>query len=170
MKLKSWRSRSVQRRGGSLHDVGLFAIKDIKRGELLAVKAGRLVDEATVTKYSDVISGSHIQVGSNLFLSGLTPEEVDNTLIGFNHSCSPNAYISGQIELTAMKNIKAGEEITADYATFMTSDTQSFQCICGSPECRKLIEPSVDYKNPKFREKHRGYFASYIQREIDAGK
>ncbi|OGL31316.1 hypothetical protein A3F37_03050 [Candidatus Saccharibacteria bacterium RIFCSPHIGHO2_12_FULL_41_12] len=168
MKLKCWRSDFVQRREGGLQGVGLFAIKDISAHELLAVKAGKIVDEATVIKHADVINGSHHQIEPDLFMTGLTFDEVDRTLIGYNHSCSPNAYISGQIEVRSMKDIGAGEEITVDYATAWTSDTQSFACQCGSPECRKFIKPSVDYKNPKLREKYKGYFADYIQLEIDS--
>lgn len=146
----------------------MFAIKDIAKGELIAVKAGKLVDEATIIKFAKVINGSHHQIEQDLFMTGLTTEEVDQTLIGYNHSCEPNAYVSGQIELRAMRDIAKGEEVTADYATIFTSDTQSFKCACGSLHCRKFIKPSVDYKNPKVRAKYKGYFASYIQREIDS--
>lgn len=167
MKLKSWRADSVERRSGALHGLGLFAVKDVYKDELLAIKAGKLVDEATIIKFADIINGSHIQIESDLFLTGLTPEEVNDTLIGFNHSCSPNAYVSGQIELRAMKDITDGDEITVDYATLLTSDTQSFRCKCGSVECRKVVKPSVDYKNPDLRKKYKGYFVSHIQRLID---
>ena len=168
MKLKCWRSDSVKRRNGGVQGVGLFAVKDIAEDELIAVKAGKLVNETTIIKFADVINGSHIQIEPSLFLTGLTPEEVNDTLIGYNHSCSPNAYISGQIELRAMKNIAAGEEITVEYATAFTSDTQSFICECGSSSCRKFIKPSIDYKNPKIRKKYKSFFADYIQRIIDS--
>jgi len=168
MKLKCWRSDSAQRRDGGIQGVGLFAVKDIAKDELIALKAGKLVDEAMIIKFADVINGSHHQIEPDLFLAGLTAEEVNDTLIGYNHSCGPNAYVSGQIELRAMRDIAKGEEVTADYATIFTSDTQSFVCNCGSTDCRKLIKPSVDYKNPKIRAKYKGYFAGHIQREIDS--
>jgi SET domain-containing protein len=169
MDLKSWRAGSVERRAGGIHGVGLFAVEDINKNDLLAVKAGKIVDEATVIEKAEVINGSQHQIEKNLFITGLTPEEVDRTLIGYNHSCAPNAYISGQIELRAMRDIKRGEEITVDYATIFMSDTQSFKCVCGSPACRHFIKPSVDYKNPELQKKYKGYFADYIQRAIDAG-
>ncbi len=167
MKLKCYRSSSVERRESCVHGVGLFAVKDIDADELVAIKAGKIVNEAIVIKFADVINGSHVQITPDLFLAGLTPEEVDNTLIGYNHSCTPNGYISGQIELRAMRKIAVGEEITVDYATAFTSDTQSFTCKCRSAECRKFIKPSVDSRDPKLRQKYKGYFASFIQREIN---
>src|SRR4051794_16002595 len=102
MDLKSWWAGSVERRPGGLEGVGLFAVKNILKDDLLAIKAGKLVDEATIIKYANVINGSHHQIEKDLFLTGLTKEEVDQTLIGYNHSCSPNAYVSGQIEIRAM--------------------------------------------------------------------
>lgn len=167
MKLKCWRSDAVNRRQGGIHGVGLFTIKDIATNELIAIKAGKIVDEATVIKFANVINGSQHQITNELFLTGLTTEEVDNTLIGYNHSCSPNAYISGQIDLRAMRTIAVGEEVTVDYATIFISDTQSFKCSCGSEKCRKIIKPSKDWQDPKIREKYKGYFADYIQRQIN---
>lgn len=167
MKLRSYHSSLIRRRKGGIHGVGVFAIKDIARDELLGIKAGKIVDETTVIRFAKVINGSHIQIGPDLFLTGLTLAEVDRTLLGYNHSCSPNAYVSGQIELRAMRKIAIGEEITVDYATAYTSDTQSFFCNCGSVECRKFIKPSVDSKDSKLRKKYKGYFADFIQREIE---
>ncbi len=103
MKLKCYRSPAVERRKGGVQGIGLFAVKDITEDELLAIKAGKIVDEATIIKFAKVINGSHVQIAADLFLTGLTPKEVDATLIGYNHSCLPNAYISGQIELRAMR-------------------------------------------------------------------
>jgi uncharacterized protein len=73
----------------------------------------------------------------------------------------------GQIILYAMRNIGAGEEITTDYATHLTSDTEEFNCLCETPSCRKHIKPSVDWKNPALQAKYKGYFADLIQEKID---
>jgi SET domain-containing protein len=39
----------------------------------------------------------------------------------------------------AIRNIKKGEEITADYTKEMGTSIISFQCKCGNKRCRKVI-------------------------------
>jgi SET domain-containing protein len=163
--VRSYRAECVERREGGVHGVGLFATRDIVAEEVLALKNGHLVTEDVIKEYSEIINGSHVQVTDNLFLAGLTLDEVDATLIGYNHSCSPNAYIRGQIALTAMRPINSGEEITVEYATCFSSDTQSFNCRCGSDNCRKFIRPSVDSNDPELRKKFAGYFADFLKEE-----
>lgn len=57
-----------------------------------------------------------------------------------NHSCEANTLTSGYGFEIAIRDIKAGEEITDDYA-LLNLEKEMF-CGCGSPNCRKLIEPS----------------------------
>lgn len=162
MSLESWRAPSVEKREGGVEGVGLFTTQAIPEDQLLALKGGRLVTEKTIKEHSEVVNGSHVQVTPNLFLAGLTPDEVDKTLIGYNHSCEPNAYIDGQIALRSMKPLEGGEEVTVDYATSFSSDTQVFVCHCGSPDCRGIIQPSLDSQDLLLRRKFNGYFADFL--------
>lgn len=89
-----WRSDSVERRSGSqIEGVGLFATADIKPGDIIAIKPGHNVGRQTIKEKRDIIKGSHQQIDKNSFLTGLTPEEVDKNLVGYNHSCDPNAKV-----------------------------------------------------------------------------
>ena len=63
-----------------------------------------------------------------------------------NHSCDPNAWLDG-LNLTARRNIRAGEQITMDYATFCNDSLEQFNCNCGSPDCRGVIR-GTDYQRP----------------------
>jgi hypothetical protein len=65
-----------------------------------------------------------------------------------NHACEPNTAMRydeacpgrNRYELVASKAIKAGEELTSDYETFDSlADGTEFECLCGSPQCRKII-------------------------------
>ena len=168
MKLASWSSPLVEKREGSrIKGIGLFARERILKDELIAVKAGHLVDEAYILEHQDLIRGSHMQVNDNLFLAPTTEEEWQDTLIGFNHSCEPNAYVKGTILFKALRDIEPGEEITTDYATIYTSDSQSFECLCKTVSCRKHIKPSVDWQNPALQLKYKGHFLDFIQTKID---
>ena len=57
-----------------------------------------------------------------------------------NHSCRPNAVLrirQGRIELYAMRDIAAGEELTADYGE--THHAGQLQCRCGVAGCRQRL-------------------------------
>ena len=59
-----------------------------------------------------------------------------DTLRYTNHSCSPNATMrirSGRIELYAMRDIGAGEELTVNYGE--THHEGRLACRCGAPRC-----------------------------------
>lgn len=167
MKLSCWRSPKVVRKSGGLEGVGLFAIEPIAAEELIGIKTGFIVDEAYVKKHAELIQGAHWQISDKLFYTPTTESERSDILIGFNHSCEPNAYIDGQVLLRAMRELEPGEEITVDYATYCTSDTMEFDCLCNTPHCRKHIKPSLDWQNPQLQAKYKGHFASFVQDKIN---
>jgi D-alanine-D-alanine ligase len=49
------------------------------------------------------------------------------------------------LNLVAVRDIDAGEELTLDYTTFATPEMASFECSCRSSNCRGFIsfEPDV---------------------------
>jgi D-alanine-D-alanine ligase len=62
-----------------------------------------------------------------------------------NHSCHSNCYFKdGDLNSYASRDIVKGEPITIDYASFCDESLKSFQCLCGSSNCRKIITGS-DY-------------------------
>lgn len=60
-----------------------------------------------------------------------------------NHSCDPNCGIQSDEDLihkyVAFKDIKAGEELTYDYAMGNLVVENFPNCQCGSEKCRKVI-------------------------------
>jgi len=58
-----------------------------------------------------------------------------------NHSCSPNVYMRiayGRAEFYALRNVKAGEELTFDYGE--SHHYGKVPCVCGSPRCQKFLK------------------------------
>jgi D-alanine-D-alanine ligase len=55
-----------------------------------------------------------------------------------NHSCEPNTAFVG-LNLVAQRDIRVGEELTVDHATFYDRHMTPFDCTCGSPRCRGQI-------------------------------
>ena len=55
-----------------------------------------------------------------------------------NHSCEANTHFVG-LDVVASCAIATGEELTLDYATFMSDDSEPFACTCGSALCRRVV-------------------------------
>ena len=55
-----------------------------------------------------------------------------------NHSCEANTHFVG-LDVEASCAIATGEELTLDYATFMSDDSEPFACTCGSALCRRVV-------------------------------
>ena len=57
-----------------------------------------------------------------------------------NHSCAPNTYlrrIGHHVELYALRDVEAGEELTCNYGE--TQHEGTLPCRCGAPGCRSLL-------------------------------
>jgi hypothetical protein len=86
-----------------------------------------------------------------------------------NHSCNPNAGLSGQIGLVAMREIEPGEEVCFDYAMCDTMPYDEFECECGAANCRGVVTGS-DWQRPELQKRYAGYFSPHVQRRIDEFK
>lgn len=56
-----------------------------------------------------------------------------------NHSCEPSMMGVGEDLEIAVRDIRAGEQITCDYA--LCNLTEEMPCSCGVPSCRHVIGP-----------------------------
>lgn len=149
-------------RGG--HTV--VACEPISRGELIVVWSGTLVTGVELNLMSPTVRRYCLQVEEDQYLVSLSDCEPPDYV---NHSCDPNAGLSGQIALVAMRNIRAGEEITYDYATSDGSPYDEFACSCGSPHCRGRVS-AEDWRRSELWQRYEGHFSPYLQRRIMAEK
>jgi len=77
-----------------------------------------------------------------------------------NHSCDPNAWLEG-LDMVARRDIKAGEEITMDYATFYNEAMDDFVCHCGARKCRGIVR-GTDYREG-FVERYGDHVSDYVR-------
>jgi hypothetical protein len=154
--------RACQDKGGS----GLFACEPVQKGEVLAVWGGIVVPGSRLEEYSHYAQTHGLQVDDDLFLLPLTDNDPSDC---FNHSCSPNAGLQGQITLVAMFPIERDEEICFDYAMSDSNDYDEFECGCGTPLCRGKVTAD-DWKRKDLQVRYQGYFSPYLQRRIEALK
>ena len=97
----------------------------------------------------------------------VTDGERELSMLYSNHSCDANLGMRGEITFVAMRDIRAGEELTHDWA--MTDDDDySVDCKCGAPNCRKTVT-GKDWQHPELQKRYAGYFSTYLARKIAAG-
>ena len=135
----SYRSLKTEVHESKIHGRGLFAITDIAKDEIVAVKGGHIVDRKTLREeITPVLGPVEIQIDDDLFIAPVTEEERGLSMLYSNHSCDPNLGVRREITFVAMRDIRAGEELTHDWA--MTDDDDySIECNCGGPDCRKTL-------------------------------
>jgi uncharacterized protein len=161
----SYRSEKTEIRKSATEGRGLFAIKPIRKGEIVSVRGGHIITRQMEQKMKKSPGYWGYPIAEEFVLAPFSVQEVEDVMMFLNHSCEPNLGILGQIIFVAMRNIDSGEELTIDYAMF-GADKEPMRCNCRSSNCRGLITDS-DWKIKELQVKYRGYFSSYIQLKID---
>jgi uncharacterized protein len=161
----SYLSPKTEVRESEIHGRGLFATTDIAKDEIVAVKGGRIVGRKTLReKITPRLGPVEIQIDDDLFIAPVTDEERELSMLYSNHSCAANLGMRGEITLVAMRDIRAGEELTHDWA--MTDDDDySVECKCGAPNCRKIVT-GKDWQRPELQKRYRGYFSAHLARKV----
>lgn len=123
-----------------IHGNGLFAKRKIPKGTVIVLvsKIGKDVRVYTKVQY-DKFSKSYKAIlkkyayewEGNLYFC------TDNVKY-LNHSCEPNISNFNDFDI-AIKDIKAGEELTYDYGLILPKWVKPLRCNCGSKNCRKII-------------------------------
>ena len=132
---------------------GLFARRGIRKGEIVAIKGGHILDRRALARVKGKIAESYIQIADGFFIGAATAAEVKRNKLFINHSCAPNVGILGQIIFVAMRDVRAGEELTYDWAMEENIPAQT-ECRCGAATCRKILT-GRDWTKPALRRKYR---------------
>lgn len=161
--LKSVLSNKVEIRTNSLNGKGIFAKEYIKKGEIVFIKGGHILTRDEI--FSSGVINSYFPINDEYFLGATNKDEEDQIKLYQNHSCNPNVGLHGEITFIAMRDIEKDEELTVDYA-FIDNEDYSFECTCGSNDCRKTIT-GFDWKIKELQDKYYEYFAQYLKDKID---
>ena len=116
----------------SAHGRGVFTEQPIGAADWIIRFTGPFL------RYDQTSSSTYaLQIGTDLYIGASGgPDDY------INHSCQPNAglRINGTtVDLYAIRDIAAGEEIFFDYSTTLDEDDFIMSCRCSSPSCRKVI-------------------------------
>jgi len=142
---------------------GIFALEPIQKGERMAVFGGSVYAGDLFAALPDRERSLSLQVEDDLFL---VPDKIGEGDY-VNHSCDPNAGLSGQIALVALREIRPGEEVRFDYAMSDTMPYDEFDCRCGAANCRGRVTGN-DWRLLELQTRYRGHFSPHVQRRIDA--
>ena len=141
---------------------GIFATSVIPAGTTVAAFGGSITHRDEFSVLPEYRRTHSLQIDEDLFL--LCPDE-DEPADLFNHSCTPNCGIGGNILLVAMREILEGEELSFDYAMSDADDYDEFICECGEIGCRGLIT-GADWRRPELQRAYEGWFSNYISAKI----
>lgn len=162
--VRCYRSPKIEVRTSDLEGRGVFAITKIEKDEVVAIKAGHIINSDELAEITSSVGDYALQIHDGLYLSPRSKDELERMSIFINHSCDPNVGFLGQIVYVAMRNIESGEELYHDYSMERTDD-YSLECRCGSEYCRGKIT-GEDWKRPDLQERYGDRFSSYILEKI----
>lgn len=121
-------------KSSTIHGMGGFARRDIRRGKRIVEYVGIKLSKAKAQ------TELHQQ---NVYIFTLDDTyDVDGSVAWnparfLNHSCNPNCEVEivrGRIWIYALRDIKAGEELTYNYS-YDFEDYENRPCNCGTPNC-----------------------------------
>lgn len=133
-------------KGSARTGYGIYATRTISNGEVIfhgeeapqRITTRRHVETHWSAEMQEVFRRYAYPISDEVFLlwdndpNGWAPQ---------NHSCCPNTAYDG-LDVSALRDIHPGEQLTLDYATFLGAHMEPFECHCGQPNCRGRITGS----------------------------
>lgn len=137
----------------SISERGLFAKKLIPKGTIVYKVNNdiRIYSKLDLRKFSEKYRKTLTKFANEE--NNKIIHHTDDAKYG-NHCCEPNSHAvpSGYKYMdVALRDIQCGEELTWDYSVLFPSWKKSFECKCGSKNCRKIIGYSK--RSTKIRKK-----------------
>ena len=141
--------RKIQVKKSGVHGKGVFAARDILKGETLIEYVGEIISaqEAEDRHPHDPSDPNHtfyFQIDDDKVIDAL---HGGNSARWINHCCTPNCkpdVIDGRVFIKAKKDIAAGSELNYDYGLIIDEPMSKklkaqYPCWCGSAKCRGTL-------------------------------
>ena len=141
--------RKIQVKKSGVHGKGVFAARDIVKGEIIIEYVGEIISaqEAEDRHPHDPNDPNHtfyFQVDDDKVIDAL---HGGNSARWINHCCTPNCkpeVIEDRVFIKAKKDISAGSELNYDYGLIIDEPITKklkaqYPCWCGSPKCRGTL-------------------------------
>ncbi|MES2470816.1 MAG: SET domain-containing protein-lysine N-methyltransferase [Patescibacteria group bacterium] len=147
-----------------IHGRGLFAVRPIKKNEIVAIKRGKRLSKRQFKK-AGLYGHPELQIEEGVYIAPGSEAEFDDSMIFINHSCNPNVGMGDAVTFVAMRNIKTDEELTIDYAMIDDNEDGTMICQCKARNCRNIIT-GKDWTRTKLRTKYKEYFSPFIKSKL----
>ena len=141
--------RKIQVKKSGVHGKGVFAARNIAKGETLIEYVGEIISaqEAEDRHPHDPTDPNHtfyFQVEDDKVIDAL---HGGNSARWINHCCTPNCkpeVIEGRVFIKAKKDIPVGTELNYDYGLIIDEPITKkliaqYPCWCGSAKCRGTL-------------------------------
>ena len=135
-------------KGNAIEGYGIYATRNILQNEVIfkgEEKAQRIVTKQYVDanwneKQKSDFARYAYPISKNVYILW---DEDASEWAPQNHSCNANSIYKG-LNVVAARNIHKDEELTLDYALLLNDAAHSFECDCGSQNCRGKIIGSAE--------------------------
>jgi SET domain-containing protein len=121
-------------RSSVIHGTGGYARRDMAAGTRVIEYVGERITKAESLRRCELDNQYIFELDEEVDVDG----NVSWNLARFiNHSCAPNCEVEldgGRIWILALRDIKAGEELTFNYG-YDLEDYREHPCCCGSRDC-----------------------------------
>lgn len=126
------RSDKVNISKSEIHGKGVFALHDFKKGEVvLHWDTSKTIPKNEFEAMPEKAK-RYVNYLDSKYVIMQEPERY------VNHSCNSNTTSQNFCDI-AIKDIKKGDEITANYIEAIPPNTE-MKCNCGSKNCKKIIK------------------------------
>lgn len=130
-------------KGNSIAGYGIYANRDIRKGEVIFKgegRAQRIITKRFVEKHWNEDEKLHFRryaypISDEVFILW---DDDPSEWAPQNHCCTPNTEFDG-LNVLAISDISKGQELTLDYANFLDEHMEPFDCQCGTKGCRGKI-------------------------------
>jgi hypothetical protein len=130
-------------KGNSINGYGIVAQKPIHKGETIfkfeeaaqRLVTKRYVEQNWTPQQREEFKHYAYPISDEVYI--LWDHKPENWAPQ-NHCCVPSTIYNG-LNLIALRDIEAEEELTLDYADLLDDTIPSFVCTCGHPNCRKVV-------------------------------
>ena len=139
-----------------IHGFGVNLGEDAKKGEVISRIKGEMKFKVNKNKRDALANPDWVGVAKDQWIDPAKPYKF------LNHSCDPSVGIKGRLSLTALRDMKEGDEITIDYSTIEGDPLWEMECACGAQGCRKIIR-SVHYLPKQQFKKYLPYVSTYFK-------
>jgi hypothetical protein len=142
---------------------GLFADMPFDEGTVVIRMGGQLVDTdelrrlmETSEHYVDTLT---VVEDVHLVLPPATTAHFGN------HSCDPNLWHDAPYAIATRRPVRAGDELTIDYATQTGAPGFAMPCRCGAASCRGEVT-SEDWRRADLQGRYAGHWVPALEDRI----